>query len=105
MDGLSAQVEKLVDGIVQAVHPLEIILFGSVVRGGMSLESDVDVLVVMPEGTHRRHTAQRLYGVIEGVSIPFDLVVATPSDLERHRNTSGLVYSSVLREGKTVYAA
>jgi hypothetical protein len=65
----------------------------------------VDLLVVMPEGTHRRHTAQHLYRSICGVTIPFDVLVATPGDLERHRINPGLIYRTVLEEGKTVYVA
>jgi hypothetical protein len=59
----------------------------------------------MPDGTHRRHTAQRLYGTIQGVNVPFDLLVATPSDLERHRKNVGLIYSAILKEGIEVYVA
>jgi len=31
--------------------------------------------------------------------------VATPSDLERHRDNPSLIYRTVLTEGRTVYAA
>lgn len=99
------QLDELVKRIVDAVHPLKIILFGSAVRGEMGPDSDLDLLVVMPDGTHRRHTAQYLYQVIHGVKVPFDVVVATPSDLEKHRDNVGLIYRTVLREGKTVYVA
>ena len=101
----SAQLDELVKRIVDAVHPLKIILFGSAVRGEMGPDSDIDVLVVMPDGTHRRNTAQYLYGSIHGIKIPYDIVVATPSDLEKHRDNVGLIYRMVLREGKTIYAA
>jgi hypothetical protein len=65
----------------------------------------VDLLVVMPEGTHRRGTAQHLYRTISGSALPFDLIVATPGDLERHRDNPGLIYQAILREGRTVYGA
>ena len=87
------------------MNPLRIVLFGSAVREQAGPDSDVDLLIVMPDGAHRRHTAQHLYQVISGVAIPFDLVVATPSDLEKHRNNPGLVYQSILEEGRTIYAA
>ena len=35
---------------MEAVHPLRIILFGSAARGEMGADSDLDVLVVMPDG-------------------------------------------------------
>ena len=99
-----AEIDRLVQRIVDAVHPLKIILFGSAARGEIGPDSDIDVLVVMPDGTHRRHTAQYLYQTIRGIKTPFDVVVATPSDLEQNRDNVGLVYYTVLREGKTVYA-
>jgi len=98
------QVNELVRQIVEAVHPLRIILFGSAARGEAGPESDIDVMVVMPEGTHRRHTAQHLYRSIRGVTTPFDVLVATPDDLERHRDNPGLIYHDILEEGRTIYA-
>ena len=99
------QVDELVRRIVEAVHPLRIILFGSAARGMMAAHSDLDVLVVMPEGTHRRHTAQDIYEQLFGFELPVDVVVATPSDLERHKNSIGLVYRDALRDGIELYAA
>ena len=58
----------------------------------------------MPEGVHRRRTAQRLYREITGVGVPFDLVVATTRDLEEHKDTEGLIYKTALQEGQEVYA-
>jgi len=99
------QLNALVACIVDAVHPLQVVLFGSAARGEMTPDSDLDILVVMPDGTHRRKTAQHLYQVIQGITIPYDIVVATPSDLERHRDNVGLVYYTIIKEGKTLYAA
>ncbi len=105
MDAWTTITEKLVAQVVEAVHPLRIILFGSAARGDMSPSSDVDLLVVMPEGVHRRKTAQKLYREIRGLGHPFDILVATPEDLERHKANIGLIYREILAEGKEVYAA
>ena len=105
MDAWTGIVEKLVSQIVEAVHPLRIILFGSAARGEMKPSSDVDLLVVMPEGVHRRRTAQKLYREIRGLGRPFDILVATPDDLEKHKANIGLIYREILAEGKEVYAA
>ena len=98
------EVQRLVRRIVEAIHPLRIILFGSAARGQWRPGSDVDLLIVMPEGTHRRKTAQDLYCNLSGVGIPFDLLVATPSDLERYRDNPGLIYRTILQEGVELYA-
>lgn len=97
-------VDKLVRGIVELVHPLRILLFGSAARGEMRQGSDLDVLVVVPEGSHRRHTAQLLYRQINGLGVPFDILVATPNDLEKHKDNIGLIYRTILREGREIYA-
>jgi predicted nucleotidyltransferase len=97
--------QEIVGRIVAAAHPLRIIVFGSVARGEQGRESDVDLLIVMPEGTHRRFTAQMLYQRLRGIGVPVDLVITTQSDLERHKDNPGLVYRTVLQEGRVLYAA
>ncbi len=101
----SKVVESLVHKIVEAVHPLKIILFGSYAQDKSNPESDIDVLVVMPEGVHCRRTAQLLYRQIRGLGVPFDVLVSTPSTLEKHKDNIGLIYRTVLKEGKEIYAA
>jgi len=97
-------IDFLVQRIVEEVNPLRIVIFGSAARGDVGKYSDVDLLVVMPEGTHKRRTAQLLYRKIKGAGVPFDIIVATPSVLEKHKDTIGLIYRVILREGKEVYA-
>lgn len=105
MEYNSKIIDQLVKSIVENVHPLKIILFGSAARGELSVDSDIDVLVVMPENVHRRRTAQFLYRQITGIDMPYDIIVATPDDLRKHKNNIGLIYSTILKEGKEIYAA
>lgn len=98
-------IEQLIRHIIELVQPLRIILFGSAARGEMGPDSDIDVLVVMPDGVHRRRTAQLLYRQIRGLGVPFDILVATPNDLEMHKDNIGMIYQSILQEGREVYAA
>jgi predicted nucleotidyltransferase len=105
VDTATQAVDRLVRRIVETVHPLRVILFGSCVRGHARPDSDIDLLVVMPEGTHRRRTAQRLYQEIQDAGVAFDVVVATPSDLHKHKETPGYVYKTILQEGKDIYVA
>ncbi len=101
----SKTTKYLVDRIVDEIHPLRIVLFGSAARGETGVDSDIDLLVVMPEGVHRRRTAQALYRNIRNVGVPFDILVATPTDLEKHKNNAGLIYRTILSEGKELYAS
>ncbi len=101
----SKAIESLVQSIVEVIHPLKIILFGSYARDKVNPESDIDVLVVMPEGVHCRRTAQLLYRQIKGLGVPFDILLATPRILEKHKDNIGLIYRTVLKQGREIYAA
>lgn len=97
--------DDLVERIVQAVHPRRIILFGSAARGEMGPHSDLDVLVVMPDGVHRRQTAQTIYRSLMGFGIAKDVVVATEGDLREYGDNPSLVLFPALREGREIYRA
>lgn len=84
--------EELVRRIVAAVHPLRIILFGSAARDEMGPDSDLDVLVVMPNGVHRRETAQLIYRHLLGLGFATDVVVVMQSDVQRY--APNLLYGS-----------
>jgi len=102
---IEAALDEAVRRIVETVDPLRIMLFGSVARGDARPDSDADLLVVVPAGTHRRQTAQRILGRMQGIGIPIEVVVATPDDLERYRDDPGMLYGSMLREGREIYVA
>jgi len=105
METIQSSIDRLVEQIVQLAHPVRVVLFGSAARGDIGPDSDIDVLVVMPDGTHRRRTARRIHRGVRNVGIPFDVVVATPTDIEKHKENKGLIYRSILREGREVYVA
>ncbi len=98
-----SKVDRLVGEVVKRVNPLRIVLFGSAARNESGLQGDIDLLVVMPDGAHRRRTAQKLYREVKGLAVPFDIVVATEQDLKEHKNNDGLIYKNALREGIEVY--
>ena len=98
-------IEEVVQRVRNVVNPLRIILFGSASRGNMQSESDLDILVVVPEGTHKRKAAQHICREMIGVDIAVDVVVATENILEKHKDNWSLVYYSALRDGREIYAA
>ena len=105
MKPMQEVLDELVRRIVAEVGPRRIVLFGSAARGEAQPGSDIDLLIVMPDGVHRRQTAQHLYGRLGSDRPPVDLVVATESDLLDHGDAPGYVYRTALREGRELYAA
>lgn len=97
--------DDLIQRIVRAANPVRIILFGSFARDEARHYSDVDVMIVVPDGAHRRHTAEAVYRELWDFDMDVDVVVATISDLEKYRNSPSLIYREALRDGKELYVA
>lgn len=93
----------MVDRMVRAFRPLRIILFGSRARGDSRWDSDYDFLVVMPEGTDCKSTTVAIRRVLADVPASKDVLVTTPSALERRGQVPGSVLRPALREGRALY--
>ena len=101
----SALVDDVVRLIVDAVKPVRIILFGSAARGQMNENSDLDLLIVMPDGTHRRNTARLAYRALAELDLPKDVIVVTEDDVRKYGDEPSLVICPALREGREIYRA
>jgi predicted nucleotidyltransferase len=104
-ESLETTLDSAVRRIISAVHPLKIVLFGSAARDQLNPHSDLDLLVVVPPGTHRRKTAQKIYRHLIGVDFPVDVVVVTEEDIAQFKGHSGMVIRPALEEGQVLYAA
>ncbi len=89
--------------IISGFQPERIILFGSYARGDAGPDSDVDLLVVMPDGTDRRQTTIAIQSVLGGLGVAKDVVVTTPDEITRRGDLIGTVLRPALREGKVLY--
>lgn len=96
--------QEIVRRIVELAHPDQIILFGSAARDANQPYRDIDLLVVK-RGAHRRQLAGDIYRCLIGVGQAVDVVVVTPEDIERYKDSPALVIQSALREGRLLYAA
>lgn len=100
-----ALLDDVVRRIVERVHPTRIVLFGSAARGALGPHSDLDLLVVMPDGTHRRNTEKVLYRELADLGVSKDIVVVTEGDVREHGGNQSLVIYPALQEGKELYRA
>lgn len=102
---LSKILSDTVKRVLEVAPARQIILFGSAARGEMHERSDIDLLVIVPSGRHRRRTAQEIYRNLIGVGFAADIVVVTEDDIERFRDHEGMIMKLALEEGKVLYAA
>ena len=89
--------------IVSVSDPVRIVLFGSHARSDRNPDAELDLLVVFDEVASSRRQSTDLRRSLRGLLVPVDILVATPEQLERHRDTVGLIYRTILAEGKVVY--
>ncbi len=101
----SAMIDEIVRRVTEAIHPLRVILFGSAARGEMGPNSDVDLLIIMPDGTRRRDASRKAFRALSGLGIAKDVVVVTESDLKEFGHNPSLVIKPALEEGREVYSA
>jgi predicted nucleotidyltransferase len=89
--------------ILAVSKPQKIVLFGSFARGDYDPDSDLDLLVILDEVESPRAESNRLRRALRGLLAPIDVVVASRQQVERHRQTIGLIYRPALEEGKVIY--
>jgi len=98
-------IQALVCQVVALAQPQRIILFGSAARGQWHKDSDVDLLIVVPEKASRKTILDRLNTQLDRRKCPCDVLLTTPARLARLSQHPGLIYHEILREGREVYAA
>lgn len=96
-------IQTMVDCIVRDFHPLRLILFGSHARGDARLESDIDLLVVLPPVADKRLAAVEIRRTLADLPVCKDIVVTTPEEITRRGDLIGTVLRPALREGKVLY--
>jgi predicted nucleotidyltransferase len=93
----------LVRRIVEHARPERVVLFGSRASGRARPDSDVDLLVVVPDADDPRAVTVQLYRVLAGSGVGKDLVVVTAGDFARWKDVPGTVVRTADREGQVLY--
>lgn len=98
----------IVDRIVQTVQPEEVILFGSLARGGADEYADVDLLVIesepFGEARSRATEIRRIEKALGAIPAPADILVYSRDEVQRFRKARNHIVCKALEEGKVLYA-
>ena len=92
------------DQIVEHFKPQKIILFGSYAYGAPSVDSDVDILVILPfEGKNALKSAEIL--IKTNPRFPVDLITRTPEEVKNRLAMGDFFVKEVLAKGRVLYEA
>jgi predicted nucleotidyltransferase len=89
--------------VAREFSPERIVLFGSYATGKATEDSDVDILVIL---AHAQRNIEKSLDITRKVnrSFPLDLIVRTPQETRRRLKQHDMFLTSILNEGKTLYA-
>ena len=97
---------QIVERLVAAFHPDHIYAFGSQVRGEAVPQDDVDLLIVVPSTREPAHRlAQAASHALPVHALAIDILVMARDEFERRSHATSSLPATVLREGRTLYAA
>lgn len=95
------KLKQVINKVIVEFQPEMIILFGSYAWGNPNIDSDVDLFVVK-ETDNTRDTARYISRTLFPRPFPIDLVIYTPSQVEKKRNHSFFL-DDILNNGKILY--
>lgn len=99
-DRLAVQMVERIKGLFA---PERIILFGSRARGDARPDSDIDLLVVLPQVDDARRTAIEIRRALADFPVGKDIIVTTPGEIEQRGEMIGSILRPALREGRVLY--
>lgn len=94
----------MVDEIVRRFSPDQVILFGSHATGTARPDSDVDLMVVVPDVDSRRQMSVDIGVALHRFPFSKDVIVVRSEDFAWRKDVVGTLEYPAAREGKVLYA-
>lgn len=92
--------------LVNALHPEQIILFGSHAWGTPHQNSDVDLFITMPGETEiTMELKVRAYTALSGMSFSKDIVLSNHIQVERLKHVKASMTHEIISKGKILYGS
>jgi predicted nucleotidyltransferase len=98
-----AKIEVIVHQIVRRFHPVRILLFGSYASGTPTSDSDVDVLVVVPEPPEKQEVYRFSSDLQARFSLRLQLVFMGEQEFQETRDVIGGLAYPASHAGKVLY--
>ncbi|MBI4729562.1 MAG: nucleotidyltransferase domain-containing protein [Acidobacteria bacterium] len=96
---------EIVRRVLAVARPQRIILFGSAATGGMTRDSDIDLLVVEGNPGDALDESVRLHDALRGLGYPVDVIVMSAERFEETKGLVGGIAYPARKHGKILYEA
>ena len=95
----------VVGRVVERFDPVKVILFGSLARGEVNYDSDVDLLVVFDrvELENKREFTVEIRRALARFPVPKDIIVTDVDEIRRRGHLVGTILRPALEEGRVIY--
>jgi predicted nucleotidyltransferase len=98
-----AQLQKLLQTLVEKVRPEKVVLFGSYASGTATPESDIDLLVILESDLRRDHRQEAISQALRPRRVPIDILAYTPAEVQRCMQMPTSFVRHILTTGKVLY--
>jgi predicted nucleotidyltransferase len=96
--------EKVVDRLKAEFQPEQIFLFGSHAWGTPHEDSDVDLMVIVPESGERAiRRMQRAHHCLGDLDMSKDVFVQTRQEFDRYKDLRASIQHEILQRGRKLY--
>jgi len=100
----SGVLQEAVERLKAEFQPEEIYLFGSHAWGTPDDDSDVDLMVIVPDSDERSiKRMQRAHRCLRGIGFAKDVLVPTRTQVDRYKHLRASLFHQVLAKGRKLY--
>jgi predicted nucleotidyltransferase len=101
----TGKIKTYCDAIARAFQPEKIILFGSHAYGRPHRDSDVDVLVIMPDAKRYGRRPSLTIRRKVPAAFPVDILVKEPRDIANRLREGDSLLEEIVNRGRVMYEA
>ena len=96
--------DRATQRLVAEFQPEQVWLFGSHAWGTPHEDSDVDLMVIVPQSDERAtRRMQRAHRCLSGLGFPKDVLVHTRAEVDRYKHLRASLFHQVLARGRRLY--
>lgn len=99
---IQSQIDSITNQLIKKYKPQKIFLFGSSVNGNMTVDSDLDFLIIKDDKQNFYNRIVKVYGLVKK-NIAADFIIYTPQEFAERLKLGDPFITSILSEGRVLY--